>query len=90
MGRIRYSTCENSSYVLLPSHPSSDCKNLRRVGIKIQSGTVPHPDGRLPVTVDVTERLSERILELEREIEEREARQRELEVTVAVLGEISV
>ncbi|MFC7164891.1 hypothetical protein [Halospeciosus flavus] len=70
--------------------PSGGCKHLRRVDIEIRSGIVPRPDGRLPATVDVTEQLSERILELEQEIDEREARRRELEATVAVLEELSI
>jgi hypothetical protein len=70
--------------------PSGGCKHLRRVDIEIRSGNVPRPDGRLPATADVTERLSERILELEREIEEREVRRRELEATVAVLEELPI
>lgn len=70
--------------------PSGGCKHLRRADIEIHSGTVPRPDGRLPATADVTEQLSERILELEREIEEREARRRELEATVAILEELSI
>lgn len=70
--------------------PSGGCKHLRRVDIEIQSGNVPRPDGRLPATADVTERLSERMLELEQEIDKREARRRELEATVAVLTELSI
>ncbi|WP_435182147.1 hypothetical protein [Halorussus sp. AFM4] len=70
--------------------PSGGCKHLRRADIEIQSGNVPRPDGRLPETADVAERLSERILELEQEIEEREARRRELQATVAVLEEVSI
>ncbi|MGB9963006.1 hypothetical protein ACOZ32_12510 (plasmid) [Halobacterium sp. MBLA0001] len=70
--------------------PSGGCKHLRRVDIEIRSGSVPRPDGRLPATGDVTEQLSERILELEQEIDEREARRRELEATVAVLEELSI
>jgi hypothetical protein len=70
--------------------PSGGCKHLRRVDIEIRSGNAPRPDGRLPATANVTEQLSERILELDREIEEREARRRELEVTVAVLEELSI
>ena len=70
--------------------PSGGCKHLRRVDIEIRSRSVPRPDGRLPATVDVTEQLSERILELEQEIDEREARRRELEATVAVLEELSI
>lgn len=69
-------------------NPSGGCKHLRRVDIEIRSENVPRPDGRHPTTVDVTERLSERILELEQEIEEREARRKKLEATVAVLEEL--
>ncbi|GAB3700429.1 hypothetical protein GCM10028858_15050 [Halorubrum pallidum] len=70
--------------------PSGGCKHLRRVDIEIRSGNVPRPDGRLPATADVTEQLLKRILELEQEIDEREARRRELEATVAVLEELSI
>lgn len=70
--------------------PSGGCKHLRRTDIEIHSGNVPRPDGRLPATADVTKRLSERILELEQKIEEREARRRELEATVAILEELSI
>ena len=70
--------------------PSGGCKHLRRVDIEIRSGNVPRPDGRLPTTADVTEQLLKRILELEQEIDEREARRRELEATVAILEELSI
>ena len=70
--------------------PSGGCKHLRRGDIEIRSGSVPRPDGRLPATVDVTEQLSKRILELEQEIDERIARRRELEATVTVLEELSI
>jgi hypothetical protein len=70
--------------------PSGGCKHLRRADIEIRSGSVPRPDGRLPATVDVTVQLSERVLELEQEIDEREVRRRKLEATVAVLEELSI
>jgi len=69
--------------------PSGGCKHLRRVDIEIRSGHVPRPDGRLPATVGVVEQLAEAVHDLDREIEEREAKRRELQTVLEVLEEYS-
>ncbi|WP_310732954.1 hypothetical protein [Halostella pelagica] len=69
--------------------PSGGCKHLRRVDIEIRSGSVPRPDGRLPATVGVVEQLAEAVHDLDREIEEREAKRRELQTALEVLEEYS-
>ncbi|ELY68273.1 hypothetical protein C488_21137 [Natrinema pellirubrum DSM 15624] len=69
--------------------PSGGCKHLRRVDIEIRSGHVPRPDGRLPATVGVAEQLAEAVHDLDREIEEREAKRRELQIALEVLEEYS-
>ncbi|WP_459190930.1 hypothetical protein [Halosimplex sp. J119] len=69
--------------------PSGGCKHLRRVDIEIRDGTVPRPDGRLPARVGVTEQLAEAVHNLDREIEEREAKRRELQTALLVLEEYS-
>ena len=69
--------------------PSGGCKHLRRVDIEIRSGDVPRPDGRLPATAGVTEQLAEAVHDLDREIEEREAECRELQIALEVLEEYS-
>lgn len=69
--------------------PSGGCKHLRRVDIEIRDGTVPRPDGRLPATAGVTEQLAEAVHDLDREIEEREAKRRELQTALEVLEEYS-
>jgi len=69
--------------------PNGGCKHLRRVDIEIRSGSVPRPDGRLPATVGVVEQLAEAVHDLDREIEEREAKRRELQTALEVLEEYS-
>ena len=69
--------------------PSGGCKHLRRVDIEIRSGHVPRPDGRLPATVGVVEQLAEAVHDLDQEIEEREAKRRELQTVLEVLEEYS-
>ncbi|WP_176548274.1 hypothetical protein [Natrinema sp. CBA1119] len=69
--------------------PSGGCKHLRRVDIEIRRGSVPRPDGRLPARVGVAEQLAEAVHDLDREIEEREAKRRELQTAMQVLEEYS-
>ncbi len=71
-------------------NPSGGCKHLRRADLEIRSGNVPRPDGRLPETMDMVEQLEAEIRELDQEIEEREERRRELEVTALVIEEFSI
>jgi len=51
---------------------------------------VPRPDGRLPTTGDMGEQLSAEIRELEQEIEARKDQRQKLEVTLAVIKELSI
>lgn len=68
---------------------SDGCRYLRRVDIEIQNEAVPRADGRVPTATDVRKQLTEVIHNLEREIEEREAKRRELQTAIEVLTEFS-
>lgn len=69
--------------------PSGGCKHLRRVDSEIRNGAVPRPDGRLPAAIGVMEQLAAAVHDLDREIEELEAKQRELRTVLEVLKELS-
>jgi hypothetical protein len=71
-------------------NPSGGCKHLRRADLEIRRENVPRPDGRLPTTGDMGEQLSAEIRELEQEIEARKDQRQKLEVTLAVIKELSI